>query len=124
MFTDWIYREMANRGWTQAQLARRAVLSQPTISMVLNRQKEPGQKFCRGIARAFKLPPEEVFRKAGILPAVPEKTDSAAELVYKFTRLSDDGQELALEFIATLLEREERRRGVTTPQTAPASANA
>ena len=38
------------------------------MQQVLSGTTNPGLDFCRGIARAFKLPLEDVFRLAGILP--------------------------------------------------------
>jgi len=66
-FTSWIEEEIKRRGWTQAELGRRAGLAQGTISQTLSGITRPGPKFCSGIARALDIPEEEVFRRAGLL---------------------------------------------------------
>lgn len=67
-FVTWLENEMDARGWTNSETARRAGVSASNISMTLSRTKFPGVEMCRGLARAFHIPPERVFRIAGILP--------------------------------------------------------
>lgn len=67
-FIDWLNTEINTRGWTSNELARRAELSSGAISLVLSGQRSPGPDFCLGIARALRIPPERVFRQAGLLP--------------------------------------------------------
>jgi len=69
-FSTWLTIEMDRLGWNNSELARRASVVPSTISMVINRQKQPGPDLCNGIARALGVPPERVFREAGLLPAV------------------------------------------------------
>jgi transcriptional regulator with XRE-family HTH domain len=68
--SDWINEEIQKRGWKQAELAQRAKISTGTLSMVLNEGRGAGPKFCKSIARAFGIPPVEVFRRAGLLPPI------------------------------------------------------
>ena len=67
-FVSWLEKELKARGWTMRELARRAGLTHVTISNVLNGTRNPGVEFCLGVARAFREPPELVFRRAGLLP--------------------------------------------------------
>ena len=67
---NWIEHEINTRGWSIRELARRSELAPTTISDVLGNRARAGLQFCNGIARAFKVPPERVFREAGLLPAV------------------------------------------------------
>lgn len=70
-FATWLMREIETRGWTNAELARRAGISAASISMVVSGQKGVGLDFCLGVSRAFGQPPETVLRKAGLLPPIP-----------------------------------------------------
>jgi transcriptional regulator with XRE-family HTH domain len=103
-FSQWLTEETDQRGWTFAELARRAELAQPTISLVVNGQKNPGPRFCRGIARALRLPPEAVFRKAGLLPANPQEDQVARDLMEILPLLSDESLELLLHAARGMLQ--------------------
>jgi transcriptional regulator with XRE-family HTH domain len=68
-FTDWIESQLRSRGWNPAELARRSGITPPQVSRVLSGARGPGPEFCLGVARAFQMPPEDVYRMAGLLPA-------------------------------------------------------
>jgi DNA-binding XRE family transcriptional regulator len=46
-------------------------MSSQMVNAVVNGQANPGLDFCKGISRALKMPLEDVFRLAGILPPKP-----------------------------------------------------
>jgi transcriptional regulator with XRE-family HTH domain len=83
-FVNWLIGEMNSRGWSNSELARRAGVVHSTISLVLSSKSSPGPDLCLGLARAFRMPPEEVFRIAGLLPALP-----GDGTVPQYTRLID-----------------------------------
>jgi transcriptional regulator with XRE-family HTH domain len=58
---------MEKRGWGMAVTARRASLSHPVISDIVNLQAQPTFETCVGLAKAFEMPPEEVLRRANML---------------------------------------------------------
>ena len=74
-FTTWLEEEIKERYWTYNELGRQAGLSSATISLVMTGRRNPGPDFCTGVAKALGLPPELVFRKAGILPPAQENDD-------------------------------------------------
>ena len=74
-FVTWLNTETSRRGWSQSELSRRAGLVSSAISMVMSGQRGPGTEFCLGLARAFQITPEEVFRRAGLLPPLPAASD-------------------------------------------------
>ncbi len=104
VLVDWITKETENRGWSMRELARRANLSHATISNVLSQQRRPGWDFCVGIAQAFQVPPETVFRKAGLLPSKPETSEQAEEALHLFQQLSPEKQRLALKTLRAWLK--------------------
>jgi len=75
-FSDWLRVEVENRGWSFRELGRRAGLSSGAVSQVITGANFPGPEFCNGVARALGVPPERVFREAGLLPAVIIGTDN------------------------------------------------
>lgn len=77
-FATWLNEQLNERGWSRSELARRAHYSSSLVDQVINGTiKKPGVKFCEGTARAFRLPVEEVLRRAGRLPPI---TDEDARL--------------------------------------------
>jgi transcriptional regulator with XRE-family HTH domain len=74
-FVNWLNEELGKRDWSIRELARRSGISHASISQVLNRHRYPGSDFCLAIARGLQLPPEEVFRRAGILPPRAGETE-------------------------------------------------
>lgn len=105
-FIEWLSNELERRYWTYNELARRADLSSATISLVMTGRRGVGKDFCNGIARAFDIPPVEVFRRAGLLPPAPEPDRRTESMLYLFRRLPVEDQERLLAMM----------RGLTTIQ--------
>lgn len=95
-FSTWLTGEMDKRGWNNSELARRAGLVPSTISMVISQQKNPGLDFCVGIALAFRLPPEIVLRKAGLLDPEMPQAQIDKEAAHLFAQLPDNQKEIVL----------------------------
>lgn len=66
-FSSFVYQQLNDRGWSQNELSRRSGMSSTAISEVLTGKRSPGKNFCIAISRAFRIPREIVFEKAGIL---------------------------------------------------------
>ena len=99
-FNEWVEQELKSREWRQADLARVMGSSEGMVSMVLRGERKPGPDFCNGIARAFGVPPETVFRMVGILPALPEEDDELArQLVESFKRLPIEKRREVLSYV-------------------------
>ncbi len=67
-FADWLNDVMAERDIRPADLARLANINKGILSRILSNERRPAPETLESIARALKLPPEEVFRRAGLLP--------------------------------------------------------
>ena len=87
-FASWLDNELNKRGWRPATLARRAGVGNDVISRILNRERGIGPEVCIGIAKAFKLPPETVFRIAGLLPPETAEDEGFEEWKYLLSQLS------------------------------------
>lgn len=70
-FLEWIRQEMNTRQMGNNELGRRGKLASSTVSDVLNGKMRVNYKFCKGVAKAFRLPLEDVLRKANLLPPAP-----------------------------------------------------
>ena len=87
-FVKWLEEEMRGRGMSQADLAREAHVSRGAIGNVLRGERNPGKDLLTAIAEGLKLPPETVFRMAGVLP--PEQDDSRIEKIKYYMAALDD----------------------------------
>jgi transcriptional regulator with XRE-family HTH domain len=101
-FSEWIIDEVQKRDWSYSELARQAGMSSAQVSMVVNGRSNPGEKFCRGVAHAFRVSPDIVFRKAGLLPDVPAREETEQNLLYKIRQLDPEGRERVAEFLEYL----------------------
>jgi transcriptional regulator with XRE-family HTH domain len=133
-FVTWLTKEMEDRGWNNSELARRAGLVPSAVSQVIAGNRGTGPEFCRSVARALNLPPETVFRKAGLLPSLqgPEEDVTFGELLDVVRNLSVEERVMVLEF-AEFLHHGRREKGKTpgppaggagAPQTRPANTGA
>lgn len=84
--SDWIFDELNQRGWTPAELAKRAGVNTGTLSRVLTGDRNAGPDLCRAIAKALGEPPEKVFRIAGLLPALATTEDTALQELMELAR--------------------------------------
>lgn len=89
MLEDWLAKELKDRGWTHNELARRAGVSQSSISNVLAGKKKAGAELCIKVAQALEEPPEKVLRLAGVLPQVLEDKE-LAELLDMLRNMTPD----------------------------------
>lgn len=86
-FTQWLHDRIRESGKSQSELAYAGGISASQISRVLSGTREPGSDFCRAIARALDVPPEIVFRRAGLLPDNPNDPPDVKEALHLFRRL-------------------------------------
>lgn len=98
-FADWLVLEMGERDWSQSDLARAASVTPTAISDIIKRRREPGPSLCQGIAAAFELPLEIVYRKAGLLPPKPEVDEQIDEILHEAAQLTPAEREELLAFI-------------------------
>lgn len=71
LFTEWLNEVIAERGISVAELARRIGVTPATVSQILSGKGNADPEFCRGLADVLALPPDGIFRRAGLLPNLP-----------------------------------------------------
>jgi transcriptional regulator with XRE-family HTH domain len=108
-FQTWLLVELRSRGWSQAELARRAKISKAAISNILSNQRKPGPELCEAIAKAFNVSPEIVFREAKIFPPLGEKDIRLDEIGEIYKKLEEDGKQELLEQSRFRLRLQEER---------------
>lgn len=110
-FVTWLNEELERRGWSQSELSRRVGVVSSTVSVILAYQKSPGVDFCLGLARALQITPEEVFRRAGLLPPLPAAPDLSLmqQLSDLIKRLPEDERGEVLDYARYRYQRYTRR---------------
>lgn len=104
--SSWLTSEMERRGWSNSELARRADVTHTSISRAIN-GSTPGLDVCTGIAHAFRMPPEQVLRLAGLLPPLPGGNVALPDVYH---RLSTMGQNKVAEYTEFIYQREQEGR--------------
>jgi len=97
LFVSWLNSRLVEKGWSQADLSKRAQVSPAMVSSVLSGKREPGISFCNSIASVLRVPPEDVYRMAGLLPSEPEPEDKT---LYKIQTLYHTLREAGTKFHA------------------------
>jgi transcriptional regulator with XRE-family HTH domain len=110
VFSHWLMVKMNELGWSQSDLARHSGLTRQTISYYLgDKSKKPDKESLSSIARALRLPPEEVFRAAGILPPVTPRTALIQKIEHIVSELPPEEQQNILDFALHRHEIAEKR---------------
>lgn len=111
IFKEWLLKEMSKREWSQADLARSADLNRAVITKLLNGHSTPRPATLESIARAFRVPVENVYRMAGLLPEIPETDSLTEEMIHLVRQIqSPQRKSTALVLIKALVSEEEQER--------------
>lgn len=107
-FSNWLTEKMRERNWSQSDLARASGLTRQAISYYLSeKSKQPDEFALQRIAKALKMPPEPVYRAAGLLPASADEDPWVEEMDHKLRQLSPSLRDVAGRFIDSMLQSEE-----------------
>ena len=98
-FSDWLVIALEDKKWTQADLAREAEVSPTAISDIISGRRNVGKNTAKAIAKAFKLPPEQVFRVAGLLPPNAKVDEYTEQIVHETQDLTRREKEEVLAYI-------------------------
>lgn len=104
----YLEQELEKRGWKQADLARYANMDTGMVSNIMSGKRNIGPTTGVSIAQALNVPPEFIFRKAGLLPEMPEPTAQTEQLLHLFNQLDDEEKEDALFFLEVLIQKKNR----------------
>ena len=97
-FAEWIDLELNKRNWNRADLARKSGMSESSISHIYTGRRNPGSELCAAIAHAFDLPPEVVFRAAGLLPPVSDSEEIIRMTLHEMGFMTDEDRLEMLEY--------------------------
>ena len=107
-FVEWLDLQLRERKWSPSELARNSGVSQSAISLVLKGDRNPGNNFCDGIAKAFNIPPDDVYRIAGLLPMKPNDDQTVSEITHIYHELTDENRDDLLDYARLRLQKQER----------------
>lgn len=115
-FVDWLKKELDDRGWKQAELARRAKLHRGTIANIMTGSRSPGPEFCTALADALGYPVEDVFRRAGLLPPDPSPAErkTLGQMIELAKMLTPAQRAEAISFLRFLIQRGDLKTGENT----------
>lgn len=103
-FIKWITAECESQHWSWNYASERAGLARGSISAWVNREKQPGIKSCKALAKLFRKPPEYILQLAGHLPAPANSVPDAIETEYRLRQLSHPVRERYMPIIRSALE--------------------
>lgn len=109
-FSTWLVQQLQERNWVQSELARRSGVSRQAISdYVNNKRPYPDKDALVAIARAFDLPPEEIFVAVGSFEQSPADDPTMKRIVRLYHKLRNPlNKQRALDYMQLLRQQEER----------------
>lgn len=98
-FATWLESVLKQEGISQSELARRAGVTRGAINGILTGARGPGVELSKGIAKALKIPPEQVLRAAGLLPPAVNINEQIEQIIHEAEKLPSEDQLEVLAFI-------------------------
>jgi len=108
-FGNWLENKLKNVGMSQAELSREVKCSRSTINGLIKGGAQPGNKLCKAIARALRIPPEEVFIAAGLLPN--RNMSQQDHINHLLSLLSNEDRQDIIDYINMKIDQKERKHG-------------
>lgn len=119
VFSEWLFEQLQERNWSQADLARASGLTRQAISYYTSdKSKSPDIHSLRKIAKAFKVPEDIVLEKAGLMPAKSELSALKRALIHQLEQADEDDAALVLDFLETISRRKETK-AASSPNAKP-----
>jgi transcriptional regulator with XRE-family HTH domain len=104
--TLWLSNEINERGWSIREVSRRAGISHTTVAQILSGHRAASAAACIALARALRVPSEDVLRRAGLLPDTPVDDFQVSRLYDYYKRLSPRAREDAVQYLVFKYEQE------------------
>ncbi len=105
-FNEWLLKQMNERDWTQADLARASGLNRQSISDYINmRRPNPDPQALVAIAHGLNISPITVFRRAGLLPPGPDEDVKFEDWKFLLDQMSTEDQEELRQIAEMKIER-------------------
>ena len=104
-FVSWLENIIVVKGWNRNTLSIKSGVDSGFVSRILNREREAGPETLIAFAKALELPPEFLFRKAGLLPPLTsDDGQEYEELKYLFAKLPARDRREIIEIIRAKID--------------------
>ena len=104
LLPEYTLKIIADKNWTQSELANRSGLSRTAINDVINRKAKGGYKYAAAIAEAADRPIEEALRAAGILDIPLNQDEVSQEIIHNIHQLDNPNKVDILEYVKMRLK--------------------
>lgn len=99
-WVEWLIAEREKKGWSQAELGRRASVTRQTINDYESRRRpHPDEQILMRISKALEHPPIHLPRLAGLYPESPDVDEDTEKIIYESEDLTHQEKEEVLAFI-------------------------
>jgi len=106
-FGEWLLDVLKKKELSQSDLSRLSGLSRGTISNIVSGTRGRGPESVAAIARALKIPEDDVFRAAGLLNTKSNEDPWVKEMAYKLNMIPSGMRSIAGKFIDSMIQGEE-----------------
>jgi transcriptional regulator with XRE-family HTH domain len=106
----WLQNLLDELEITSADLSKLTGIDSAVISNIINGKRKAGIDTCLRIAKALKRPPEEIYRRASLLPPSPKPDSARDEFIYIWEQLPDSEKIDLLDNARGKLKRHERNQ--------------
>ena len=121
-FAEWLSDQLEERGWSQAELARRANTSRSSINGLITGSRNPGPELTSAIANALRLPESIVFKMAGILSPTTDIDELKEQILMETADMSPEEQQEILAYIRMKKDlRSEKEKKASTDKLKPST---
>ena len=96
---QWLDDLLDELGWTPADLSRATGLDSAVISNIRSGKRGTGLDTALKIAKAAKRPPEQIYRRAGLLPPAIHIDEDMEQILHEIEKLPKADREEILAFI-------------------------
>lgn len=101
-FQDWLQQTLDDMGWGQSDLASRAGVDRQIVHGWLRLGKKPSEENLQKIAKAFEVPPEIVYRAAGMKLSPTTIPNDIQQAAHEMEDLNNQDREEVIAFIRML----------------------
>lgn len=105
VFSSWLAETMRARGLNQSELAQRAGISRAAVNSIVSGRRRAGRDTLCALAKALSVPPEELFRAAGIDTGGDAQQIDLAEWIGLFKAADDSTRNELLDYARYRTER-------------------
>lgn len=110
-FGQWLDLQLQERHITQSEFASMIGVYPSQISRIISGQRNPTNEMLIKMADALRIPREEIFQVAGLIPLATEAEKLKKQILYEVNDMSEQDQQEVLAFIRMKNNLRNQRKG-------------